>query len=415
MKYITKALLGAVAAVALSAGVAQAEPLKAEVLHWWTSGGEAAAVKEFAKAFDAAGGEWVDTAIAGSGSVARPIGINRIIGGNPPTAMQFNTGRQIDDLVSQGLLRNLDDIAGKEGWKAALPPAFYDAVTRDGHVVAVPVNNHGQNWLFYSQAALDKAGATPPKTWDEFFVALDKLKAAGLIPLAVGGQPWQEAIMFNAILLGQGGKELYGKVWNADTSAAAVSSPEFKKVIGTFGKLRTYSDEGSPNRDWNVATGLLITGKAGFQFMGDWAKGEFINAKQVPGKDFGGILGPGEQNFMMGGDVFIFPKLKDEEGTKAQDLLAHVMFSKETQVAFNAKKGSVPVRLDVDTSTLDPLAKIGIEVLKDPSKQIATPDILVSADMNQSLGDVIAEFWSTPSETPDDLIKKWNDTVTQAK
>jgi hypothetical protein len=41
-----------------------------EVMHWWTSGGEAAAVAEFAKAFDATGNTWVDGAIAGSGDVA---------------------------------------------------------------------------------------------------------------------------------------------------------------------------------------------------------------------------------------------------------------------------------------------------------------------------------------------------------
>ncbi len=66
-------------------------------------------------AFNAAGGQWVDTAIAGSGSTARPIGINRIIGGNPPTAMQFNTGTQMNDLAQQGLLRPLDDLSQGTG------------------------------------------------------------------------------------------------------------------------------------------------------------------------------------------------------------------------------------------------------------------------------------------------------------
>ncbi|WP_026304480.1 ABC transporter substrate-binding protein [Kaistia granuli] len=414
MKRVTRVLLGAVAMVGLVVGVAQADPQKAEVFHWWTSGGEAAAVQEFAKAFNAAGGEWVDTAIGGSGSTARPIGINRIIGGDPPAAMQFNTGKQIDELVAQGLIRNLDDIAEKEGWKAALPPAFYEAVTRDGHVIAVPVNNHGQNWVWYNKAVLEKAGIAEPTTWDEFFAAGDKLKAAGIIPVAVGGQPWQLNLMLNAILLSEGGKDLYLKVYK-DLDPEAVKSPEFKKVAEIFGKLRDYSDPGNPNRDWNVATGMVISGKAGFQFMGDWAKGEFVLANQVAGKDFGCILGPGQKNFIMGGDVFIFPKLKDEAGTKAQDLLATVMMSKDAQVAFNAKKGSVPVRLDVDNSALDACAKIGVEVLQDPDKQIPAADILASADVVQSLTDVVAEYWANPSMTADAFIEKWNTAVDQAK
>ena len=61
-----KKILGAlVASAMLASGAAKAAEL--EVVHWWTSGGEAAAVNEFAKAFDAAGHKWVDGAIAGGG------------------------------------------------------------------------------------------------------------------------------------------------------------------------------------------------------------------------------------------------------------------------------------------------------------------------------------------------------------
>ncbi len=79
----------------LTAGIASAADL--EVTHWWTSGGEAAAVAEFAKAVDASGDKWVDGAIAGSGDVARPIIISRILGGNPMGATQLNPGKDADE------------------------------------------------------------------------------------------------------------------------------------------------------------------------------------------------------------------------------------------------------------------------------------------------------------------------------
>ena len=50
-------------------GLAHAQ--KAEVIHWWTSGGEAAAIKEMAAAYTKAGGTWVDTPIAGGGGHRR--------------------------------------------------------------------------------------------------------------------------------------------------------------------------------------------------------------------------------------------------------------------------------------------------------------------------------------------------------
>lgn len=415
MRNFLMALIGATALITVGVAGAQAEGKKAEVLHWWTSGGESAAVRELANAFNAAGGEWVDTAIAGSGSTARPIGINRIVGGNPPTAMQFNTGTQMNDLAEQGLLRTLDDLAQKQDWKTALTPAFYNAIQYKGHIYGAPINDHGQNWLFYSKTVFQKAGVTDePKTWDEMFVALDKIKAAGLIPVAVGGQPWQLQLMFNSILLGDGGKELFSKVYK-DLDPDAVKSDKFKHVAEVFAKLRKYQDEGSPNRDWNVATGMLVDGKAGIQFMGDWAKGEFIHAGLVADKDFGCILGPGESNFMMGGDIFVFPVLKDPNAVEAQTLLATVIMSKEGQLAFNSKKGSVPVRLDVDTSKLDACAQKGLNVLKDPSRQILAADVLTSQDVLQSLSDLVAQYWTTPAMTSDQFADAWVKVVEQAK
>ena len=103
-----KALIAA-STVLASAGAACATDL--EVTHWWTSGGEAAAVAEFAKAFDATGNHWVDGAIAGSGGTARPIMVSRITGGDPMGATQFNHGRQAEELVQAGLMRDLTDLA----------------------------------------------------------------------------------------------------------------------------------------------------------------------------------------------------------------------------------------------------------------------------------------------------------------
>ena len=66
-----------------------------EVIHWWTSKGEAAAVAEFAKALDndGQGDKWKDSAIA-LGETARATVMQRVLGGDPPAAAQFNPGRQ---------------------------------------------------------------------------------------------------------------------------------------------------------------------------------------------------------------------------------------------------------------------------------------------------------------------------------
>jgi glucose/mannose transport system substrate-binding protein len=384
---------------------------KAEVMHWWTSGGESAAIKEFAAAYQKAGGTWVDTAIAG-GENARAAMISRIAGGNPPTAAQFNTSKQYHDLIDSDMLNDLDEVAAKEGWDKWLPAPVIQSIKVKGHYYAVPVNIHNPSWFWYSKEAFKKAGiASEPKTADEFFADLDKLKAAGLVPLALGGQGWQEFITFYSWLLHAGGPDLYFKFFR-DHDGNAVASPPFRKVLTDFKRLKNYVDAGSPNRNWNDATAMVITGKAGFQIMGDWAKGEFLAAHQTPGKEYGCFFGFGAKPpYVIAGDVFVFPKSKDRDAVKAQHLLATVVTSPAAQVAFNSKKGSIPVRPDVDVKAMDMCAQAGMAALQDKSRQIGVPDMLMTPDMIGAVQDVVSNYWNT-NQSVDDAVRALQAAVT---
>jgi glucose/mannose transport system substrate-binding protein len=373
---------------------APAGGVRAEVVHWWTSGGESAAVKALADAYRAAGGTWQDMAVA-LGEQARAVAINRIVGGNPPTAAQFNTSKQFHDLVEQGMLNTIDEVAQRENWDKVLPEIVLNAIRVKGHYYAAPVNIHNPVWLWTSKAAFRKAGITEdPKNFDELFAALDKLRAAGLVPLAHGGQAWQDNIVFTAVLANLGGRELYLKVLR-DRDAAAIQSEPFRRVLLTFKRLQAYVDRGSPGRNWNDATALLIAGKAGVQFMGDWAKGEFTLAGQQPGRDFGCIAGFGPASpYIIQGDVFVFPKTSNPEAIKAQRLLASVTTSPAAQVAFSARKGSIPIRTDVDASKLDLCAQIGLTIMKDKSRHLGNGEVYLTPDQNGALADILTAYWN---------------------
>ena len=399
----TRLTLSLALAFGATAG-AHAQANKAEVLHWWTSGGESAAVKELANAYTQAGGTWVDAAIAG-GEQARSAAVNRMIGGTPPTAAQFNTSKQFLDLIDQGMLNNVDVVAQKNNWDKILPAPILDSIRIKGHFYAVPVDIHMPAWFWYSKAAFAKAGITAePKSPDEFFADLDKLKAAGVVPLAFGGQPWQEKVTFYAWMAHVGGPDMYMKLYR-DKDAAMVASPQFKAVLTSFKRLRNYVDAGSPNRNWNDATAMVISGKAGVQIMGDWAKGEFATAHQTAGKEFGCFPGFGPKSpYLVAGDVFVFPKTSDAAQVKSQQLLATVFTSPATQVAFSNKKGSIPIRTDVDLKGLDACAQQGVTIMKDVSRQLPTPEMLISPDLEGSLQDVITKFWNT-NQSADDAAK----------
>lgn len=400
------------AAVALPLSAANAVDL--EVTHWWTSGGEAAAVAELAKAFDATGNRWVDGAIAGSGGTARPIMISRITGGDPMGATQFNHGRQAEELVQAGLMRDLTDVATREKWKDVIKPAsLLDSCTIDGRIYCAPVNIHSWQWLWLSNDAFKTAGVEVPKNWDELVAAAPALEKAGIVPLALGGQPWQATSVFDVLMVAVAGKDIHQKVFG-DKDADVAAGPEIAKVFKAADDARRIS-KGTNVQDWNQATNMVITGKAGGQIMGDWAQGEFALAGQKAGVDYTCLPGLGLNEIIStDGDAFYFPLLKDEEKSKAQDALASTLLDPKTQVAFNLKKGSLPVRGDVDLAAANDCMKKGLDILA-KGNVIKSTNELLSADSQKQKEDLFAEFFANPSLTPEDAQKRFADIIANAE
>ncbi|MFA0055903.1 ABC transporter substrate-binding protein [Vibrio echinoideorum] len=327
-----------------------------EVLHWWTAGGEAKSAAVLKEMIEEQGHTWKDFAVAGGGGEsAMTVLKTRAVSGNPPSAAQIK-GHDIQEWGGLGFLTSLDATAKQEQWDELLPEVVTKVMKWDGEYVAVPVNVHRVNWLWANPVVLEKSGVTVPTTLDEFFVAADKIKAAGFIPLAHGGQPWQDATVFEAVALDVLGSEDYNKAF-VELDMDVLSGDKMVEVFTKFKKMRDYIDSNSPGRDWNVATSMVINGEAAMQIMGDWAKGEFTAAGKVPGKDYICAPAPGtDGQFTFNIDSFAFFELSDKENQKAQQDLAKTILTKDFQEVFNLNKGSIPVRLDMDMSKFDQCA-----------------------------------------------------------
>jgi glucose/mannose transport system substrate-binding protein len=389
---------------ALAAGPASAQ--KADVMHWWTSGGESRAVGVFAKEYDARGGTWVDDASVGP-QAEHAAALNRIAGGNPPTAMQWNIGVAVRQLAEQGVLAPLDDLAKKGNWLPNLPPLLVKNMSYNGQVIAVPVDLHGANYQFYSAKIFDELKMQPPKTWDEFFAMAPKIKAAGYIPLAYGANAQQVDWLFEALLAGAGGKDLYRKVW-VDHDAKAAGSADMVHVFDLMGKLRQYVDAGSPNRKWNDTLALVETNKAALMIVGDWAKGDFAAAGKKLGTDYGCQMAPGNQDaYVMTVDVFVFPKNSKPDQQAAQDKLAQLMMDPAVQTRFNAFKGALPARLDANIADLDACAQLGQKVMSGgAANQLPNFALAFSPDTQGQIEDLLVNYWANAAASPADAAKQ---------
>ena len=376
-----------------------------EVLHYWTSGGEAKSVAELKKIMQAKGNSWKDFAVAGGGGDnAATVLKSRVVAGNPPSAAQIK-GPAIQEWAMEGVLANLDPVAKAEKWDSLLPKVVADVMKYKGNYVAAPVNVHRVNWVWANPAVLKKAGvAAMPKTYEEFFAAADKIKAAGLIPLAHGGQSWQDLTVFEDVVLGIGGAKFYSDAF-VKLDPKALSSDIMKKSLETFRKLKGYTDPGSAGRDWNLATALVMQGKAGFQFMGDWAKGEFLAAGKVPGKDFLCAATPGTANaFTFNIDSIAMFKLKSADAQKAQADLAAAIMSTEFQEVFNLNKGSIPARLNMKMDKFDDCAKTSSKDFVETAKTgglvpSLAHDMAAKPAVEGALKDAVSQFWNDDKMT----------------
>ncbi len=405
-----RVMLPMAGAIALSLAAGPIQAAEVEVLHWWTSGGEAAALTVLKKDLEAKGITWKDMPVAGGGGTqAMTVLRARVSSGEPPTAVQM-LGFDIVEWAEQGVLGDLNDLAAEEKWDAVVPAALQRFSRYDGNWIAAPVNVHSTNWIWANKAVFDKLGIAQPTNWDELIAALDKIKAAGLIPLAHGGQAWQDATIFDSVVLTTGGPDFYKKAL-IDLDPSALGSDTMKQVFDRMAQLRTYVDPNFPGRDWNLASAMVIKGEAGMQIMGDWAKGEFLHANQVPGKDFLCFRFPGTQgNVTFNSDQFVMFKVGDDRRA-AQIDLAKAIMSPSFQSAFNKVKGSVPARTDVSVDDFDDCGKKAMADLKEAAANGHLMGSLAHhhaapAAVTSAMYDVITNHFNGEIKTSDEAVKQ---------
>lgn len=382
-----------------------------EVLHWWTSGGEARSVTALKGMLQEKGDSWKDFAVAGGGGEnAMTVLKARVVSGHAPTAAQIK-GPAIQEWGAEGVLANIDSLAVSGGWDKLLPPVVANTMKYQGHYVAAPVNVHRVNWMWMNKGIFDKLGLKTPTTWPELLADADKIQKAGYVAIAHGGQPWQDATLFESVALGVGGADFYRKAF-VQRDQATLTGPTMIKVFDTFRQTKKFIDKDAPGRDWNLATGMVINGKAAVQFMGDWAKGEFTAANKKPGTDYICADAPGTANtFTYNIDSFVFFQQGGDEAQKSQLNLAATIMDPKFQELFNLNKGSIPARLGMSQTPFDACAQKSMNDFVATSKKgTLVPSFAHGMALPSSAAgavtDVISAFFNSTTMTSKEAATK---------
>ncbi|PCK86557.1 sugar ABC transporter substrate-binding protein [Rhizobium sophoriradicis] len=402
--------------LATAAPVAQAfaaEGMAVDVVHFWVSKSEAAALDVYRKAWAAAGDQWVDMPAENKVAVQRVVS-DRIANGYAPAVMQWNANEGSRELPEMGIVLDIDDVAQADHWRDVIPATVFDRISSKGKVYFAPTNIHAENWLWTSTAALAEAGVKTPQTWDELFDAADKIQATGRRAVALGGARWEVSLIFNDIVYHKFGPEGYARLMSGD--AELVQDPRMIEALDMLLRLSDYVEpiEQRKDKTWADAAAAVGQGKAGMQFMGDWAKGELAARGYSVDKDFDCSLVPGTSiAYFMVIDAFAFP-LTNRDGTaQAQQAFARIVLDRDNQVAFSRIKGSLPVRTDVDPSGLDRCGKLGLEMIKAHKGEVSAQSQAMPTQMSEGWIAVVGDFFNNRNMSPQEVQKRLHDLLMQ--
>lgn len=335
-----------------------------EVFSWWTGGGEAAGLDAMIEIWNEEHPdiEFVNAAVAGgAGSNAKAVLAQRLEADDPPDSFQGHAGAELSDYIAAGQVEDLTFLYDDLGLKDIFPQDLLDQITVDGKIYSVPVNIHRANVLWFSPSVLEAAGvASPPATFDEMFAAMDKVKAAGMAPLALAEQ-WTVKHLMETVLLGMLGADGYNELWTAD---ADWTSPEVTEALDTFARVLTYANSDYASLTWQDAAKQVGDGKAAFTVMGDWADGYFQELNLEPEVDYGWAPTPGSDGvYQWLSDSFTLAKGAPHRDAAIEWL--KLCASAEGQDAFNPVKGSIPARTDADVSLYGKYLTTALEDWKD--------------------------------------------------
>lgn len=369
---------------------------KLDVVSWWVSPSEHPALEVLLNAFKAknSGVNVTDGSIAGGGGSNVQVALAaRLQAGDPPDVWQTFLGSSLQAWVDAGRLADATDVFEKTKLGPTMPPTLLDAATVDGKKWGVPTGSHRGNVLWFNMNVLRKAGVAVPGpgyTVAAFTADLAKVDASGATALCLGGKDrFTSAELFENTLLGVVGSGGWTSVrddrfdWRGD---------QVKEALTQYGQIVSHADPSAGGLTWDQAAKKLASGGCAFLSMNDSVYGELVANKAVEGRDFGYVAYPGTTgSYLAIVDTFVV-SADAKDGANAMKFLETIA-DPATSLAFNAVKGSVPIRSDVDVSSLPPYQRQASKSLfADKILLSITHGELMPSGFQQAMYDAVATF-----------------------
>lgn len=367
-----------------------------EVMSWWVSPSEHPALEVLLNAFKTANPNVnvIDASIAGgAGSNVQVALAGRLRADDPPDVWQTFLGSSLRAWVNASRIADVSKVYESAKLAPTLPPVLRDAATYRGKQWGVPTGSHRGNALWFNLRVLHDAGVAPPGpgyTPDAFNNDLAKIAAGGRTPLCLGDKDRFTATeLFENTLLGVIGPDGWTKIGDDSFDWRGA---QLREAITRFGQIISRVDPNAGGLTWDQAAKKLATGECAFLSMNDSVYGELEANHVIEGKDFGYVPYPGTAGaYLAIVDTFVV-SADAKDGVNATKFLETIA-NPTTTLAFNKVKGSVPVRNDVDVSSLPAYQRQASDSLwHDKILLSITHGELMPTNFQQALYDAVASF-----------------------
>lgn len=344
-----------------------------EVLHGWTGDDGKRAIDKITAMF---GEQYPDVKtnfrpIGGGGNVnLDSVVARRLANRNAPDAFAGWPGKNL--FKYGGRLGNMTDVWEENGFVDSMNPKAAELSKYNGEYRAVPLGSHRLNNLFYNKQVLDDAGVDPSSltSHDALISAYEKIqKNTDAVPMAHSAKgPWTQLQLWAEIMLGEQGMDAYMNFINGEGDKAKVKSAlQSMQEI-----LENHITDDAATIGFTEANQKVIDGEAATIHQGNWAysmyrKNDSFNFEE----DWGWNAYPGtESMYVLHIDGFNFTR--DNKAPIKQEKWAKFVGQKDAQIEFGKRKGTVPLRTDIDSSKLPDFLQLNADHLKNKSDQPPT-------------------------------------------
>ncbi|RAP76958.1 ABC transporter substrate-binding protein [Paenibacillus montanisoli] len=255
----------------------------------------------------------------------------------------------------------LVDLSDQE-WASKLHPGSVKFSKYDGNVYSAPMGV-GTSGVWYNKKIFSDLGLEAPKTWDEFMQACEKIKAAGITPIALGFKDMWTAQVFAGLMIQSAGFES-SKSFGKDLydGAKKLDGPEMQGVMTKFQTMveSGYFNKSALSLDWPQSAEMFTTGKAAMIVQGPWMPGvaeDNFKTKGHAAFDLGYfplMTDAGYHNLAVSVDQNLSINKSTKLLQQAKDLVS-VILSPEIYGPYNVGNGNIPAISGIEVNYPNPV------------------------------------------------------------